>query len=53
MSKKTVRIIQCDEPQAWYFECEGDEYEVIRETWDSYYVDDSRYILKDDAVVIE
>lgn len=50
---KVIKIIKCDESQAWYADHVGEEYEVYRETTDSYYVDESLYVLKEDATEIE
>ena len=49
---KAIRIIKCDEPQAWYFHFIGSEYEVYREMSDCYYVDDSLYVLKEDCEAV-
>lgn len=48
-----IRIIKCDEPDAWYANEIGNEYEVTTERKDCYYVDDARFVLKEDAEVIE
>lgn len=48
-----IRIIKCDEPDAWYYEEVGSEHKVYWEQRDCYYVDAARYVLKEDAEVIE
>lgn len=47
-----IVIKKCDEPEAWYANSIGDAYWVYRETRDSYYVNDSNYVLKEDADVL-
>lgn len=48
-----ICIVKCDEPDAWYADKIGFGYWVYRETKDSYYVDDSCYVLKEDCEIIE
>lgn len=47
-----IVITKCDEPAAWYSELVGNAYWVLRETKDSYYVNDSNYVLKEDAEIL-
>ena len=44
-----IIITKCDEPAAWYADQVGEVFDVHHETKDSYYIDDSCYVLKEDA----
>jgi hypothetical protein len=44
-----IVITKCDEPDAWYANQKGKVFEVYSERSDCYYVDESRYVLKEDC----
>jgi len=44
-----IRIVKCDEPEAWYADQIGKVFEVKRDWKDSYYVGDDYYVLKEDC----